>query len=97
MGTADFILPGALTEIENEAFVGGGMEIVSCPDGLKRIGVRAFAQCGKLRQIYIPPTVTSIADDAFEDCSAGLIIYCKAGSAAESFALEHDYEFGIVK
>ena len=93
MGEPDFKLPQALTEIESEAFTGLAMKIIKCPEGLKKIGAKAFANCKKLTQIYIPATVTSIASDAFSGCSSTLVIYGKAGSKAETFANTKGYLF----
>ncbi len=88
---ADFTLPAGLTGIEDEAFAGLAMTAVRCPDGLRSIGGRAFANCANLRQIYIPPSVLAIAGDAFEGCGEDMTIYCASGTEAERFALERGY------
>jgi len=92
MSTPDFIIPAKATSIQAEAFMKAGMTVVVCPNTLKTIGARAFANCTALKQIYIPATTTAIADDAFSGCT-GLTIYAPAGSAAAAFASDHDIKF----
>ena len=58
-------LPAAARTIEEEAFVGGAFQYVIIPDGCVTIGSKAFADCPNLIYVYIPASVTSIADDAF--------------------------------
>ena len=53
---------------------------------------RAFADCGNLRDIYIPESTVKIAEDAFEGVS-GLTIHGKEGSYAEFYAEKHHYAF----
>lgn len=43
---------------------------ITLPEGLKRIGARAFGNCSALRQIDLPDTVTEIGESAFAECSA---------------------------
>ena len=85
---ADFRLPGFVQVIWDEAFRGIGARSVYVGDGCREIGSRAFADCGSLAQIRLPESLTSIAGDAFEGCH-GVVIYGKAGSAAESYATAH--------
>ena len=87
-----FTLPANLTRIEDEAFMGIDAAIVTVPGKVRSIGGRAFAQSWNLRQIAIPASVTSIADDAFEGC-VSLRIVGKSGSAAETYAREKGYLF----
>ena len=82
------LLPQALTQIDAEAFMGGAFESVILPEGTLYIGERAFADCTLLRQIQIPASVESIAEDAFEGYN-DLIIFCPLGSAAEAYAIAH--------
>lgn len=88
----DFVLPAALTEIEEEAFAGGAFSFVKLPEQAETIGSRAFADCPRLACIYIPAAVQSIDASAFGDASK-LTIYGKAESTAESFAKAHGYTF----
>lgn len=79
------VLPSDLKKIESEAFAGGSLICVVCPDGLEEIGSRAFAECEQLSCIVIPASVSVIANDAFEGCPS-LIISGESGSFAETFA-----------
>ena len=88
----DFTLPAALTEIGEEAFAGGAFRFALLPEGAASIGARAFAGCPALNYVYIPGSVTAIADDAF-DTASGLTIFGKSGSAAETYAKAHGFAF----
>ncbi len=95
-GEPDFELPQMLTEIEEEAFSGLAMTTVKCPEGLTRIGQRAFADCINLRKIYIPETCLRIDKTAFEGCH-DLTIFGKADSNAEIYALACNYSFVAIE
>ena len=88
----DLTLPAALTELGEEAFVGGMFRFALLPAGAASIGARAFADCPALNYVYIPESVTAIADDAF-DTASGLTIFGKSGSAAETYAKAHGFAF----
>ena len=45
------------------------LKTVVIPEGVKRIGERAFYMCGTLTSVTIPNSVTSIGDEAFFRCS----------------------------
>ena len=80
-----FCTPNSLNVIEEAAFAGTAARWVRVPEGCVGIGPRAFADCGALSGIWLPDSLTSIADDAFEGCD-GLILLCAPGSAAHAFA-----------
>lgn len=44
------------------------LETAKLPNGLTRIGYRAFENCRALREVTIPATVTEIDDSAFDNC-----------------------------
>lgn len=90
--TPDLILPSSLTAIEDEAFSGGAFTSVVLPDGAASIGRRAFADCPKLAYIYIPASVTSIDENAF-DGAEGLTIFGAPESAASEYAGQHGFTF----
>jgi hypothetical protein len=90
---ADLVLPKALTEIGEEAFCGNQSASVYLQDGVTTIGERAFADCGNLRSIRIPASVTSIAENAFEGCRADLTVYGQSRSQAQQFAKEKGFSF----
>jgi len=90
--TPDFILPSSLTTIEAEAFRGGAFSYVVLPEGAESIGSRAFADCPKLAYIYIPASVTSIDENAFDGVE-GLTIFGAPESAASEYAGQHGFTF----
>lgn len=45
------------------------------PDGLERIGERAFLRCHALTSIDIPESVTELGQDAFYECRSATSIY----------------------
>lgn len=92
----DFILPAALTEIEEEAFAGISTSVVKVQENVKTIGSRAFANCSKLKAIYIPEGCEYIAADAFSGV-VGLTIYGQEGSYAEYYANRYNFTFEKVK
>lgn len=88
----ELILPANLTKIEPEAFAGTDVTSVICPDGLKEIGSRAFANCENLAVIVIPGSVDVLAQDALEGCENVLIVG-EDGSAAQQFADDAGFPF----
>ncbi len=82
---ADLVLPGECTAIGPEAFCGSGAQGVRLPEGVRAIGARAFADCPDLIQIYLPTSLTEIAEDAFAGVTA-LCVYAPADSAALRWA-----------
>ena len=70
---------------------------VILPDSLTFIDSQAFrSYYTNTRNMYIPPSVTEIHEDAFYDTTNGLTIYGKTGSYAEIFASEHSIPFQAV-
>ena len=89
-----FVLPAALTAIEEEAFCGSAMEQVTIPEGVTSIGARAFADCTELALIAIPDSVKEIADDAFAG-SENVSILCSEGSYAHGYAAANGVAYSI--
>ena len=93
LGEALLKLPAALKSVGEEAFYGDrSIERVVLPDGATTIGARAFAS-SSLTEIYIPGSMREIADSAFDNHSASLVIKGPAGGIAESFAARHNIPF----
>ncbi len=59
---------------------------VSVWNGTEAIDKDAFIGCDKLTKVYIPDTVTEIADNAFNGCSKDLVIVADCDSYAIEFA-----------
>ena len=89
---ADFVLPEALREIEEEAFEGGAFRCVRIGENVESIGSRAFADCGSLEYVIIPERTTYIAPDAFEGTSS-LTIIGESGSYADQYAQAYGFSF----
>ena len=89
----EFILPAGLIEIEEEAFAGINAQRVTVPDGVQKIGKRAFAGCTKLKYVYIPEATTQIATDAFSDVASGFEIHGKLNSYAQTYASQNGFTF----
>ncbi len=82
-------LPGSLTTIEAESFSNNpALDEVSVAWGTETIESRAFASSG-VKKIYIPATVTAIADDAFAGTS---VTIC---SAADAYARQYADAHGL--
>ncbi len=73
-GLKTLTLPGFLTEIEEEAFVGIAAEVVVIPESCTSIGARAFADCPNLTYIVLPVgSEITPEDDGFDGCNAEII------------------------
>jgi hypothetical protein len=91
----DFVLPGFLVEIEDEAFEGCQFTCVKLQDMAEKIGNKAFADCRYLKHIIIPRSITWIAENAFENVPDGLIIHGYEGSYAQFYAGKYGYLFSV--
>ncbi|MBE6931774.1 MAG: hypothetical protein E7464_00115 [Ruminococcaceae bacterium] len=86
-------LPDTILELPEFAFDGCDvLEYVRLPEQLTSIGPNCFVYEHRVDAIYIPPTVTSIADSFCLD-PHHLIIGGKAGSYAHSYANSHGHPF----
>ena len=93
LSAPDGVLPAALKELEDEALAGCAFRYVKLPEGMTTIGARVFADSPKLRAVYIPASVTTIAGNAFDGAPDGLLIVGEADSYAEFFASRHGLGF----
>ena len=65
-GLEALVLPSSLERIETYAFAGcAALKTVRLTEGATSIGKGAFARSYALKEIFIPASVTDIADDAF--------------------------------
>lgn len=84
----DYIFSGSLVQVSAHAF--GNNLLLRTFDASKSqlevIGQKAFANCVHLKSVFLPESVYSIAEDAFENCP-NLTIHCISGSPAEEYAL----------
>ena len=93
----DLVLPASIAEIGEEAFACGAFRFAELPKHAVAIGPRAFADCPKLRYIYIYDEVTDIAADAFGDKESltvfGVGPYRGVKSVAQSYAEARGFTF----
>ena len=66
-------LPAALTEIEEEAFMGVSADIIVLPGGCTSVGSRAFASCPNLKVIHIP-SGAEVAQDALAGSESARVV-----------------------
>ena len=97
-GYVKFQLPGALKNIQPEAFMGdGSLEYVVVPETVKTIGESAFRNCSNLQRIEITGMETAIENGAFEGCHSDFAILCKSGSKAEAYAKANSIQYEIIQ
>jgi len=89
-------LPADLVEIKAEAFMSSPVEFVSIPYGCTTIGSAAFKNCSDLIYIFVPSSVTSIADDAFDGCNADLTFILTGSGPAMEYAGKHGFYVEII-
>ncbi len=68
--TGEAELPEDLFEIGAWAFEWSAVSSIKIPDGVTKIGSRAFSGCVRAAEISIPETVTRIGDQAFFGCQS---------------------------
>ena len=87
-GTPDFVLPDALTTIEEYAFHGIAASVVYIPDGCVAICAYAFKDCPTLTQIRVPAGC-AVGENAF-DGREQVTVFGAARSDAEQYCESHD-------
>ncbi|MCM1186977.1 MAG: leucine-rich repeat domain-containing protein [Lachnoclostridium sp.] len=86
----EITISGKVKKIELSALANSKeLEKVMIEDGVESIGKIAIAGCPKLTSITIPASVTEIAEKAFSDNSAELVLTVEPGSYAEAYAKEN--------
>ena len=71
------------------------LEEVDLPQGVETLSSYAFGNCEHLKRIYIPDSVTSIADSAFFG-SENVVIECHENSRAHKFAVNNVIEVKLI-
>lgn len=66
--TGEAVLSESLSEIGPWAFEWSAASRIHIPEGVTRIGSRAFSGCGRAEEIVLPETVMRIGDQAFFGC-----------------------------
>lgn len=91
------VLPTSLKKIEHNAFSEcESLKEVVIPYGVEKLGLRyytgCFAHCPALKSLYIPDTVSYIAENIING-SNNCIIYCSAGSYAEEVCKKNELSY----
>ncbi|MCM1535976.1 MAG: leucine-rich repeat domain-containing protein [Clostridium sp.] len=90
----EITISGKVKKIELSALANSKeLEKVVIEDGVESIGKIAIAGCPKLTSITIPASVTEIAEKAFSDNSAELVLTVEPGSYAEAYAKENNLAY----
>lgn len=86
-------LPTGLTTIEAEAFSGIKAECIIIPGSVRTIESKAFAGCDGLRLVFLPGTIESIAEDAFDGSANVAFAITDSGSRTEGYAQRHGIRY----
>ena len=90
-----FTMPQGLTVIDEDTFKGIQAVNIRLGEKVTTIKDTAFANCFKLKNVYIPASVTDIAQDAFAAIK-NLTIYGDSRSYAAVFADNMDIPFEVM-
>ena len=84
-------LPATLKEIGSYAFCATGLTKVTIPESntLSELPQFCFFQCGSLKEVTIPVTITKIPKDCFKECPQDMVIKAYSGSYALSYAQKY--------
>ena len=89
-------LPKGLKTLEDEAFFAlQSADSVILPDGMETIGSKAFAN-STVSSVYLPPSLTHIAADAFDDCDF-LTASVRMDSYAQRWCEENGLSYELAK
>ncbi len=90
----EIVLPGHITQIEEKAFLyASNLKSVTIEEGIQHLAYGVFGGCRSLEKIIIPKSVTNINLSVFAECPQSIVIYGKADSHAEQFAIAKKLEF----
>ena len=62
------VLPQNIKEIRGNTFENSGIESITIPNGVTRIGGHAFYGCYRLKNVELPDTLQEIGSSAFRQC-----------------------------
>ncbi len=83
----EIVFNGTVKHIKDCAFYGAGIKNLTLPEGILTIGDRAFLECTKLTEIYLPAGVEAIGEYALAFLPEGVEIHC-ANDATSDLILE---------
>ena len=62
------VFPSTFKELEEAGFAGSGIEYINIPPVITAVPEMAFANCYKLRKVYLHEKVYSLEKEAFQNC-----------------------------
>ena len=77
----ELILPESLKIIGDSAFTSTSIVSLTLPTGIETIGNFAFAYCARLNRVYIPYTLSSLAENAFANSNEDKIEFTISASS----------------
>ena len=87
----DITIPSTVTSIGLQAF-GSCARLTSIviPASVTTVDTSAFSVCASLKSVTVLNDATSFGSWVFSDCPSDMVIYCRAGSRAEQYAIDND-------
>ncbi len=84
----NFELPASIKSADVYCFAAAAITSVEIPESqtFTSLDQYLFFQCQKLKDVTIPPTVTKIAENTFNDCPNKITFHVVKGSYGESYA-----------
>jgi hypothetical protein len=93
---SEVVIPSNIKNIREAAFHSCvTLTTVRIEEGVETIGDYVFVGCNLLSDVYIPRSVTNISAGAFGDL--GCTIHGYAGSYAEQYATQWNYNFEVIE
>ena len=93
-GGTKLTLPSGLSQVEDEAFYGDEeIQFVVFGEGTEMLGEYVLEECGALRIVILPESLTSIGNNSF----SGAVILCPEGSFADQYVQENGIQYVIEK
>ena len=90
----ELVLPDSVEFVSAFAFSGcTSLTNITISSSMKHVVQDYFYDCPNLKNITIPESVDFIEQDTFKNCSPDLIIKCKKGSSAETYAKENNINY----
>lgn len=92
-------LPATIKDFGIYTFSASGLKSVTIPESttFTSIDHYAFYQCQQLKEVVLPATITSIEDDAFNDCPNPITIKAPNGSYSQNYAKKNNFAFEVVE
>ena len=83
------IIVPRVSAVAEEAFMGCSAVQITIENGTSAIGSGAFADCGRLRLVIIPDSVTSIAENAFDGTPSPVLMCSEGNQSVIDYAERH--------